>query len=332
MARKKDWISTLLIAACILAILACSAYLLYNYLYLPRKIQAQNARYAGLYAPLETPGVSASAVSSPAAPEITAPAPSPLITAEPSPTQASEIDEIDDIPIVNDVLRDVAYGTPGPDTIIYTAPTPPPSQESFADLLALNPETAGFLRLGDIALPVVQRLNDNAFYLEHNFEGSESAAGCVFLDGVNRLYPPDPCLYVYGHNMKNGTMFGNLTEFCRLDSLKQNPIVRFDSIYRDGEYAPFACFALTADRSAPDYFELRSFVFTEESFVKYAAELKARSQIMIPIDVKYGDELLILVTCNYSINDGRFVLACRRLRDGETDNTIRALVGQSQPN
>jgi sortase B len=322
MTRKKDWLSALLIAACVLAILACSSYLLYNYLYLPRKIHAQNQRYAELYAPSQTPS---------AAPD-NIPTPAPSNSPEPEPTAAIAAIPASPEPSTDCEPLDIALGTPGPDTVVLTVPPPPPSQQSFADLLTLNSETVGFLRSGDIALPVVQRLNDNFFYLDHDFEGNESAAGCLFLDGVNRLYPGDQCLYVYGHNMKNGSMFGKLTNFCRVDFLKQNPIVRFDTIYRDGEYVPFACFTLAADQSSADYFNLRSFVFTEESFNEYVAALKARSLIMIPVDVKYGDELLVLVTCNYSIDDGRFVVACRRLRDGETDNTIRALTGQAQPN
>lgn len=353
MARKNDWVSTLIIIISIAAILACGAYLLYNYIYLPRKLDSQNAGYAALYAPAtsSTPVFSpAPPVSSATAPVHT-PAPSPMITptSEPTPTPAPsskpttvpiitpsltaaptpayEIGVIEDEP---SELIDIALGTPGPDTVIISAPTPPPVQESFADLLALNPETAGFLRFNDIALPVVQRVNDNQYYLEHDFEGNESSAGCLFLDGANRLYPADACLYVYGHNMKNGAMFGKLSDYTRFGVLKNDPIIRFDTIYRDGEYAPFACFAVSADPADGNYFKLRAFVFDEQSFDAYVAELKSRSQISIPLNVKYGDELLVLVTCNYSIDDGRFIIACRRLREGETENTIRAIIGQAQ--
>lgn len=322
MNRSKDRLVTLLIAACILAIIACGAYLYYNYVHLPRSIAARNAAYAALYSPAaNTSAPTQKPTQIPTEAPTKAPTSKP--TEEPSPTPTIK-------PTATpDSLVDVPYGTPGPETIIYSAPTPPPVQESFADLLAFNTETVGYLMLGDISLPVTQRLNDNSFYLDHDFEGNESAAGSLFLDGVNRLHPADPALFVYGHNMKNGAMFGNLTDFSSMTTLKSNPLVTFNTIYRDGLYVPFACFDLTADTDSAAYFQLRQFSFTDEELTNYISELKRRSTLNIPIDVDSGDELLLLVTCNYNINDGRFVLACRRMRENETEASVRAIINQT---
>ena len=328
MKRTRDHAVSLLIALCALAIIACGGYLFYNYVHLPRKIQAQNAQYAALYTP-STPAPTEKPTEIPTKEPTEEPTqlPTPVPTSEP--TTEPTLEPAPEPTPTPDGLTDIPFGTPGPDTIIYSAPTMPPVQESFADLLAFNPETVGFLMLGDISLPVVQRLNDNTFYLEHDFEGSESKAGSLFLDCVNRLYPADKVLYVYGHNMKNGAMFGNLTDFSRLSVLKENPIVRFNTIYRDGDYVPFACFDLSANENSSSYFQLRNFSFTDESLDEYIAELKRRSTLSIPVDAIHSDEILVLVTCNYSINDGRFVLACRRLRENETEITVRALIGQT---
>ncbi len=299
--KRLDLPFLILLCVCGAAILACAAYLLYNYVYLPAHIGRQNARYEALYQPQAsgTPDVLPS----------TAPTPTP--------------EEAD--------VADIPLRTPDPDTIVYAFPTPPPVQESFSALLALNPETVGFLTIGDlITLPVAQRQNDNEFYLKHNFEGAESQQGCLFLDGVNRLALSDKLLIVYGHNMKNGTMFGRLTNYAFKSVMRTYAVISFDTIYENRRYVPFACFALTADSSEASYMELRKFQFTQSQFDDYIAQLRERSLLDIPVDVQYGDDVLLLVTCNYSVDDGRFCVAFRKLRDGERAEDAQALVDQAK--
>ena len=306
--RMRDLPFTLFICARAAMIAACGAYLYYHYWSLPRTVDARNARYAELYAGRATdfPAQSADVACSPA----------PKATIVPT--------------AADNEVSDVAYGTPDPDTVVYSAPTLPPVQDSFAELLAMNPETVGYLTIGEmIALPVAQRENDNAYYLTHDFEGEESDEGCLFLDGVNRLEFDDKCLIVYGHNMKNGTMFGKLTNYAIKSVLTKNAIAYFDTIYENRAYVPFACFALGADPGDSEYFNFRRFQFTGTEFSDFMEELKSRSLYDIPVDVQSGDDILLLVTCNYSVDDGRFVLALRQLRPGETEEDMRALIGQA---
>lgn len=341
MKKTRDRLPALLILLCVACIAACGAYLLYNYWYLPQRIAADNARYAAMYASAATPAPAIeetsaptdsstvppdSATETPAAFVSAAPASEAILPAEiPKPVEAASAQP--------GAPEDLMLGTPGPDTIVYAAATLPPIQFSFGELVSMNPETAGFLTMGgDIALPVVQRKNDNEFYLSHDFEGDESGAGCLFIDGANRLFPRDDCLYVYGHNMKNGAMFGRLTAMSTASVLVANSPAYFDTIYENGVYVPFACVTLTADQSDGDYFELRNFEFTESSFDEFVLALKKRSLVNIPVAVEYGDRLLILVTCNYSIDDGRFAVAFRQLREGESLDEVMQQVRLSTEN
>lgn len=310
--KRPDLPFLIFLALCAAAILACAAYLVYHYVYLPARVENQNARYETLYQPLGTEIPTVPPTQGPTAVQ------TQTLPSSPAPTVAS------------DNVADVRLSTPDPDTIVYAFPTPPPVQESFSKLLALNPETVGYLTVGDmIALPVAQRENDNEFYLTHNFEGKKSDEGCLFLDGVNRLELSDKLLIVYGHNMKNGTMFGQLPNYEFKSVLNKNAVVSFDTIYENRRYVPFACFALNADPSDHSYMELRKFQFTIGQFDEYVAALKERSLLDIPVDVQYGDDVLILVTCNYSVDDGRFCVALRKLRDGEMEEAVRALVQQA---
>ena len=217
----------------------------------------------------------------------------------------------------------VPLATPDGDTIVYAMETPPPEQFAFGDLLALNPDTVGFVRLDDVlSLPVVQRPNDNEFYLNHSFNLEESFAGTLFLDGSNLLVPEDNSLIVYGHNMRNGTMFRPLIAYEQLSFLKEHPLLRFDTIYKNRVYAPFAVFTVTTDEGSARYMNIRQFMFDEESWDEYISDMRALSVHDIDIDVEYGDHVLLLVTCEYTHNNGRFVVALRAQREDETTEEL----------
>ena len=230
-------------------------------------------------------------------------------------------------PVVNDVL----LPTPDSGTLVLALETPPPVQESFSELLGYNADTVGFLQIGDIvSLPVVQRVNDNEYYLTHTFSGAESAEGALFLDGMNLLVPEDDCLIVYGHNMQNGTMFGDLKLYRELYFLRGCLPVAFDTIYENRLYAPFAVFIASMEAGDANYFDVRQFVFDESDFNAFVSSLRARSEYDVPIDVRYGDSLLLLVTCDNAEADGRLIVAFRALREDETSESVAALLAQAE--
>ena len=236
-----------------------------------------------------------------------------LVTVEPSPS-----------PLNYPEVVDVPLSTANADTLILSLPTPPPVQDSFAELLSHNPDTVAYLEIPDLlSLPVVQRENDNEYYLNHGFDGQEAQEGALFMDGVNRLSPEDDNLIVYGHNMKNGTMFGNLSRFEERDFVRSHPIVRFDTLYENRLYAPFAAFTASMDPDDAHYFEVRRFIFDPEAFELFTLKLQTRSMFRLPVEVVPGDRLLLLVTCDYTNREGRFILALRELRSDETEKVIR---------
>lgn len=229
------------------------------------------------------------------------------------------------------VVSDVLLPTPDSGTLVLALETPPPVQESFSELLGYNADTVGFLQIGDIvSLPVVQRVNDNEYYLTHAFSGAESAEGALFLDGMNLLVPEDDCLIVYGHNMQNGTMFGDLKLYRELYFLRGCPPVAFDTIYENRLYAPFAVFIASMEAGDASYFDVRQFVFDESDFNAFVSSLRARSEYDVPIDVRYGDSLLLLVTCDNAEADGRLIVAFRALREDETSESVAALLAQAE--
>lgn len=312
---RKNPLQSIVILLCAIILLA-GAFYTGAWLYKRSHIQKKSEEYSSLYQPSQTTAVSTAlpATGAPTAQPTLSPTIAPAPTDEPLPS-----------------IVDQPIATPDSGTLVISLPTNPPVQQSFADLLKLNPETIGFLRIDDLlSLPVVQRENDNSFYLTHNFEQSEADEGALFLDGMNRLSPEDDCLIIYGHNMHNGTMFGEIDRYTEADFLKAHPIVSFDTIYENRAYVPIAAFPASMNPDSGSYFDVRQIAFDEASFDLFLSRLKARSVVNIPVDAYYGDRLLLLVTCDYTKDDGRFILALRQLRAGETAAEAAAQIEKSE--
>ena len=208
--------------------------------------------------------------------------------------------------------------------------TVPAIPEAFAELYAQNPHVVGTLEMDpDISLPVVQW--DNSFYMDHDFDGNESVAGTLFVDSRNTLWPQDDHILIYGHNMKDGSMFGSLNNYRNVGFLRNTVCIEFNTIYGDAQYVPFALFDASMTKDDPNYFKLIRLNFSEEQpFDAFLEDVQSRSLFNIPVDVNENDQLLSLVTCSYSMDNGRFIIMCRKLREGETPEQMEALLQQAK--
>ena len=200
-------------------------------------------------------------------------------------------------------------------------------QEDFRALYERNPDVIGWLTAGEsIGLPVVQR--DNEYYLSHNFFGELDSNGTVFLNEMNVLSPRDHVLLVHGHNMRSGEMFGKLTQYEDEAYMRQHPLISFRAVYEEqaSYYVPIACFNASMIAHASGYFDVRPVHFaTEEACQDYLDEVLGRSYWSAPAEVAPQDELLLLLTCSYQHEDGRFLLFCSKLRDDETAEQMQSL-------
>ena len=97
----------------------------------------------------------------------------------------------------------------------------PDKGDIYVTLGRINPEFVGILSIPELDLryPVVQG-TDNEKYLSTTFEGKENPAGCIFIDCENSRDLSDNVTFIYGHNMKDGTMFGSLKKLLKTDTGK----------------------------------------------------------------------------------------------------------------
>lgn len=204
-----------------------------------------------------------------------------------------------------------------------TTDTPDPTGESvnpngakFAALRDKNSDFIGWISIDgtNLDFPVMYAPTNKDFYLRHDFNKEYSIYGVPYLDEKTTLgaNAESDNLIIYGHNMKTGTIFGSLTGYKKVDYYQQHPYIEFDTVYGDAQYEVFAAFAI-------DVVNDTSFVYNqyvdmdEESYNAYVEEVCRRSDVDTGIRPAYGEQLLTLSTCEYSTDNGRFVVVARRV-------------------
>ena len=197
-------------------------------------------------------------------------------------------------------------------------------QDRFIPLLQINPETVGWIKVGNLAdEPVVYR--DNEFYLNHDFYQKKSSSGTVFVDVENTDLENDKYAIVYGHDLRDGSKFGSLKEYLNIEQLKNNIVIEWSSLYSSEaeKYVVFSVFDSSMLEENKNYFDLRRFDESDlDGTKKFIEEIRGRSLYDIPVDVTAEDQIMVLVTCSYKYEDGRLLIFCRKARKAEDVNTL----------
>ncbi len=198
---------------------------------------------------------------------------------------------------------------------------------SFEDVITKNSDTKAWLTIPgtEVDNPVVLG-TDNNFYLKHNFLKEKSRYGTLYFDAASQITADNTSqnLVIYGHEMKDGSMFGTLKRYKNLNFYKQNPTFTMRTLYDDATYKIFSVFITNASPAQDNgyVFEYRTPVFqSQDTFLAFVSQLKERSIINTGVDVIEGDRIVTLSTCTGEFADARLVIVARRIRDGE-DSSI----------
>jgi len=206
--------------------------------------------------------------------------------------------------------------------------------KKFASLYAENPDIKGWISIDGTPLsyPVVQAA-DNDFYLRKDFYKNKNEYGIPFLDYEVKLKPQSVNTLIYGHNMKDGQMFGELVKYKNIGYYKEHPVINFDSVYEENKYKIISIFITNANPKDGEIFPYTSFINSEklEELALFVENAKIRSFINIEDELMEGDKLLTLSTCTYEFSDARFVVVARKLRKGESSDidVTKATVNKS---
>lgn len=193
---------------------------------------------------------------------------------------------------------------------------PDPGFHRYDDLYAQNGDLFGWVRIEEtkIDYPVMYTPEDPEHYLHRAFDGKRSSSGVPFLDG--KCYVGCGNYIVYGHHMKNGTMFAGLTDYAKEEFWLEHPIISFDTVDEAGTYEVMAAFYAKAYRvNDTNVFRFYSYTdLTDEAvFDEYLAHVYDAALYDTGVTAQYGDQLLTLTTCSYHTTDGRFVVVAKKI-------------------
>ena len=202
---------------------------------------------------------------------------------------------------------------------IYTGPED--ILENFHVLYMQNPDIVGWISIKKnngqafIDYPVVQSV-DNNHYLRRSFFGDYATGGTIFMDYRCNAANFSQNTVVYGHNMKDNSMFAQLLKYGNASFYNSAPIIDYSTLYQEYKFKIFAAFYTTTDFN---YIQV-SFSSDRKEFLAVVAEAKARSCIDTNVDVNVDDKIITLSTCAYidGVEDARFVVMGRLLRSGES--------------
>lgn len=184
--------------------------------------------------------------------------------------------------------------------------------DAYASLQAQNPDFVGWVELEDTTLryPVVQTPDDPQYYLRRDFNGNDSLAGVPFLDARCDM-EDGTCLIVYGHNMNDGSMFAPLQQYLSEEFWTKHPVLRCDSMTQRREYAVMAVLHFADSQQAADaYYRVPE---TEEEFTALVENLRAGALYDTGVEAAWGEQLLLLSTCDRYDSNARILVAARLL-------------------
>ena len=164
----------------------------------------------------------------------------------------------------------------------------------FVALRTLNPDVVGWLYVEGVGIsyPIVQTV-DNDYYLNHTVEKQVNSSGAIFMDYENAADFYDYNTFLYGHNMKNNTMFGALKRYYKEDGVcEQNPY--FYIYLPTGEVLKYQIFSYYLTTDTSDSYVL---VSTQEEYDAYVDKVYRRSAFAGNTVTQQYSTMVTLSTC-----------------------------------
>ena len=187
-------------------------------------------------------------------------------------------------------------------------PIPLENQTELDKFKQMNSDVVGWVRVPNtrINYPVVLTDN-NEYYLDHNVERKRQKAGAVFMDFRNNDEDKRKHLILYGHNMKSGSMFHDLTSYKSKDFFDNNRKIVFSLDGETYEYTIYAAYIVQADAGF-----IQTSFNNNRDFVDYMQKFRSQSKFQTNEMINESDQVLTLSTCTYEYDDSRFVVQAKR--------------------
>lgn len=176
-----------------------------------------------------------------------------------------------------------------------------------AAMSAINSDYVGwiYMKNSDISYPMVQG-TDNDFYLDHLYTKEANYVGSVFLDCNSNRDFTDRNTVIYAHNVKNGTMFMEIAKFEDPSWYADHDVIEIYTASQNYRLYPVAGILTTGSDNYVSYaFE------SDDAFMNYVSRFTLNSTFQSNQTISPQDQTILLSTCSYSLEDGRYALLCR---------------------
>ena len=185
-----------------------------------------------------------------------------------------------------------------------------------------NEDFVGWLRIDGtkIDYPVMQSSVDNAnYYLYRDYNKKNSTPGTIYAREQCDVFTPSDNVTLYGHTMKDGSMLAYLHNYTAKATWDRNSLIFFDTFNPktgDVEYHTYKIFAVfKTSANIGEGFSYHKFenAATKQDFDDFVSTCKSLAFYDTGVTPQYGDKLLCLSTCEYTLNNGRLVVAAVRI-------------------
>lgn len=212
------------------------------------------------------------------------------------------------------------------DEVLETEPTveepeikQPIILSEYKKLYEENSDLYGWIKIDDtiIDYPVMHTSEDLNYYNHHDWNRNETISGTPFVDG-RTIYGETENTLVYGHNMKDRTMFGSLREYKEKSFYETHKYIQFDTIYEKEKYEIISVSKgiVYYDVEPPkdeylfyDHVELD----TKEQFNQYVQNIKDNEYFETGVTAEFGDKLITLCTCDYWTENARLLVVAKKI-------------------
>ena len=190
--------------------------------------------------------------------------------------------------------------------------------EKIREMQKNNKDIKAWIKIDDtkIDYPVVQG-EDNEYYLTHSYKNEKNKYGSIFLKSQSIINNSNSNLILYGHNMKDGEMFGQLLNYAKKDYYEKHKTITFVTDEEVREYKIFAAFKSRVfykkEKNVFRFYDGINFE-NEEEYNSYIENVKKIQLYDTGTTAEFGEQLLTMITCEYSQKNGRMVVVAKRIK------------------
>lgn len=181
-----------------------------------------------------------------------------------------------------------------------------------------NNDLIGWIRIDGtkIDFPVMQTPDDPEYYLRRDFNKKHSTGGVPFMDVHSDIFIPTSNFMIYGHNMKNGSMFHDLIKYEDEEFYRDHKTINFDTIYKGGQgvYQVVAAgYSQIYDKDSSKFkYYAYAGMTSEREYHEFVDGVKKLSCYDTGVVPEYGSQLITLSTCTNVSDEGRFFVVAVR--------------------